>query len=397
MAQSSYRERFENIKRITQKITSSLDIGQVLEEIRDEARVIFPKANEACLIMYDKQAKSYMRPLHCAVFKDRINCRLCKKSREIVQEAISTRRWVKGVYQPGEKSFSEIAFPLFEDEKILAVLSIIAEGGTRFGTRDIALLEDLSDLATNVIRNAKRHWTVSQERLTADKILAHMEKFVPETVKKIVKKNPDAPAFEKKEKDVSVLFLDVAGYTRMSQLLDKVKVNFIIEKYFSSFLDAIYQFNGDINETAGDGLMIIFQDSDQRQNAYQAAQTAMAIRERTLAINRELEDRFDPVSINMGINSGLALVGMTRFSGSVGSRMTYTATGSVTNLAARIAGAAENGQILLGPETARRLNGRFSLATVGERRLKNVDTPVRLYDLVIDRRANRGAKERGTS
>ena len=388
MTTVSYRERFQNIKRIAEKITSSLDIGEVLEEIRDQAKTIFPEAREACLVMYDKEAKTYMRPLHCAVFKDRINCRLCKQKRSVIQEAISKKRRIKGANQPGTKNFpemgNELAFPIFEDERILAVLSILSDSGTSFDKRDIELLQDLSDLATNVIKNARRHWTVSQERMTADKILGHMEKFVPESVKKIVKKNPDAPEFEKKEKDVSVLFLDIAGYTRMSQLLDKVKVNFIIEKYFSSYLDSIYRFNGDINETAGDGLMVIFQDPDQRENAFQAAQTALAIRERTDAINRELVGRFDPVTVNMGINSGPALLGMTRFTGSVGSRMTYTASGPVTNLAARIASSAEKGQILIGPETAKRLNGRVSLQDIGERRFKNVNVPVRLYDLVTE-------------
>ena len=385
---ASYRERFENVKRITQKITSSLDIAEVLEKIRDEARVIFPNAKEACLVMYDKEAKTYMRPLHCAVFKDRVNCRLCKKNRQVIQEAIQTKRWVQGLNRPDAKEFPrigrEIAFPIFEDEKLMAVLSIISDRSSRFGKGDIALLQDLSDLATNAIKNAKRHWSLSQERMTADKILGHMEKFVPESVKKIVKKNPNAPEFEKKEKDVSVLFLDVAGYTRMSQLLDKVKVNFIIEKYFSSFLDAIYRFSGDINETAGDGLMIIFQDPDHRKNALQAVQTAMAIRERTASINRELEGRFDAVTINMGINSGPVLLGMTRFTGSVGSRMTYTASGPVTNLAARIAGVAEEGQILIGPETARRLGGKFVLKHAGVKRLKNVEGSIQLYSPVVD-------------
>jgi len=386
--QTSYKDRFENIKRITQKITSSLDIGEVLEEIRDEARVIFPKAKEACLLMYDKGAKNYMRPLHCAVFKGRVNCRLCKQTRGAIQEAINKKRWIEKSDQLGTKSFPEIgreiAFPIFEDENVLAVLSLITDKGSRFDKRDIALLQDLADLATNVIKNAKRHWTVSQERMTADKILGHIEKFVPETVKKLVKKNPDAPEFEKREKDVSILFLDVAGYTRMSQLLDKVKVNFIIEKYFSSYLDYIYKYNGDINETAGDGLMVIFQDPNPVENAFQAVRTAVAIRERTLEINRELRDRFDPVTINMGINSGPALVGMTRFMGSVGSRMTYTASGPVTNLTARIASAAENGQILIGAETTRRLNGQIRLEDCGEKQFKNVGAPVRVYRLVTE-------------
>ena len=108
-------------------------------------------------------------------------------------------------------------------------------------------------------------------------------------MKKIVERNPDAPEFAKQETDVSVLFLDVAGYTRMSQILDKVKVNFVIEKYFSSYLDDIYRFNGDINETAGDGLMIIFQDSDPGTNALQALRTASRIQTRTRDINKELE------------------------------------------------------------------------------------------------------------
>ena len=156
------------------------------------------------------------------------------------------------------------------------MLSVIADNGTRFRSTDITLLQDLSDIATNVIQNAKRHWTVSKEKMTADKILGHIEKFVPESVKKIVERNPDAPEFAKQETDVTVLFLDIAGYTRMSQLLDKVKMNFVIEKYFSSYLDDIYRFHGDINETAGDGLMIIFQDSDPVANATQALRTALA-------------------------------------------------------------------------------------------------------------------------
>jgi hypothetical protein len=45
--------------------------------------------------MFDKSSKDYMRPLHCAVFKDRINCRLCKANRKIIQEAISKKSWVE--------------------------------------------------------------------------------------------------------------------------------------------------------------------------------------------------------------------------------------------------------------------------------------------------------------
>ena len=175
----SYRQRFENVKRITQRITSSLDIGQVLEDVRDEARVIFPKSAETCLVICDIQAKDYMRPLHCGVYRDRISCRLCKQNRQAIQEAVDTRRRVEVTDQPGTKNHpgtcSEAAIPIYQDQEILAVLSIIADNGTRFGKRNITLLQDLSDVATNVIKNAKRHWTVSNEKMTADKILGHIK------------------------------------------------------------------------------------------------------------------------------------------------------------------------------------------------------------------------------
>ena len=62
-----------------------------------------------------------------------------------------------------------------------------------------------------------------------------------------------------------------------------------------------------------------------------------------------------PLQVNMGINSGSASLGMTQFHGTAGTRMTFTASGPVTNLASRIASTATEGDILVGPETAHRI------------------------------------------
>ena len=74
----------------------------------------------------------------------------------------------------------------------------------------------------------------------------------------------------------------------------------------------------------------------------------------------------------MGINSGVALVGSTRFEGLRGTRWTFTASGPVTNLAARLAAAAASGQVLAGPETVRRLRDRYRLEKLGPQPLKNI-------------------------
>ncbi|MBF0495741.1 MAG: guanylate cyclase, partial [Deltaproteobacteria bacterium] len=90
-----------------------------------------------------------------------------------------------------------------------------------------------------------------------------------------------------------------------------------------------------------------------------------------------------PVLVNMGINSGTASVGMTSFHGASGARMTYTASGSVTNLAARIAASAANGDILVGPETAHRIEGEIPLRDLGVRNFKNVKDGVNTYSLAL--------------
>jgi len=245
------------------------------------------------------------------------------------------------------------------------------------------LLKDLADLASNVITNARNHWKMSQEKLTVDRILEHLRPFVPSTVQKIVEKDPSAPDLEKKDADVTVLFLDVAGYTRISETQSRDNVTFIIEKYFSGFLDIIYARGGDVNETAGDGLMVIFQ-GEPKDTALNAVQAALEIRDKTLEINEELKNRFLPVEVNMGINSVIPAVGMNLFHGISGTRMTFTASGPVTNLAARIASAATHGDILVGPETALRVRDSIDLFDRGLMSFKNVADPVHVFSVIRD-------------
>jgi len=83
----------------------------------------------------------------------------------------------------------------------------------------------------------------------------------------------------------------------------------------------------------------------------------------------------------MGLNSGIALVGSTRFEGVRGARWTFTASGTVTNLVSRLADIAKAGEILVGPETARRLGEHYQMQRLGWEQLKNIATPIEIYCL----------------
>jgi class 3 adenylate cyclase len=111
--------------------------------------------------------------------------------------------------------------------------------------------------------------------------------------------------------------------------------------------------------------------------------TAIAIHYKTLKVNAELRGKFEPTVVNMGINSGKVFLGATRFEGMSASRWTFTASGLTTVLAARIAGLATDGKILLGPETVNRLQEEFLIHPLGEHRLKNISKPVPVYQLMV--------------
>jgi len=213
-----------------------------------------------------------------------------------------------------------------------------------------------------------------------------LDRFVPETVRRAIEANPEAPGLGKAARDVTVLFLDIEGYARLSEELPRPTLNAVVERYFSLFLAPIRAEGGDINETAGDGLMIIFQGEESHAHAAAAVRAALAIREQTSQANLDPGRGHPPVVVNTGISSGECDVGTTRFEGPAGERWTFTATGSVTNLAARLGNHAAGGQILLGPETARRVRDRFLLRSLGLLSLKNLSSPVEAWEVEGERR-----------
>jgi class 3 adenylate cyclase len=374
-----FRQRYDaqqTVERLASAMTTVLELPRIVSLITQTVDGLFHAARTTLVFAEDGDS-----PLFRCLERDAEPL-----SRERLSEDPALADLREACLDAMEQLEAELVVPIVFQDRVTALLVLGPKrSGAAYTTEDLRLLRLLLDQSAVALANA-RAYTALQAALRRVEILesirTSLSKFVPRVVQDLIEEAPEAPALAKRDVDVSVLFVDIAGYTRLSERLDGERVNRLVERYFGAFLDEIVKHGGDVNETAGDGLMVIFQDPDVRRHAQAAVLTACAIVRRAQQINREPGSHAEPITLHVGVNSGVAGVGATKIEGTAGTRWTYTASGPVTNLASRLAGVGEDDAVHIGPETRRRLDGGFVLEDVGEQNLKNVEEPVRVFRVV---------------
>lgn len=271
-----------------------------------------------------------------------------------------------------------IGDPFSEDDKELIVT---LANSLAVSLTNALSFEDIKQLNTDLkTRNEELKAALRKIELL-EGIKANLSKFVPTAVTKLVEKSPTTEVQDAREEDISVMFLDIEGYTRITDEIGATEVNTLIEKYFSVFMDAIYVNEGDIVETAGDGLMVLFMADDKKENALQAARAAEMIREQACGINDECTLGDKPCLVNVGVCSGKAFVGAAKFESITGSRWAYTTHGNTVNIAARLCGQAKGGDVFFSGSTVERVSEHFHFESIGKFPLKNLPEEIEIFSL----------------
>jgi adenylate cyclase len=177
----------------------------------------------------------------------------------------------------------------------------------------------------------------------------------------VLKRHVTTPVFEEllrkrqplnlggEKRYVSVLFSDIRGFTAWSEELEPEEVVSELNEYFESQVRVAEGSGGVVNKFIGDALMVFFGEPFSRGAPEQTAlRAAMDMHQALQQHNRKRTAQGKrPLTIGVGVASGPALMGTIGSS----SRQEYTAIGKTVNLASRLSGVAQPGEILLCPTT----------------------------------------------
>jgi class 3 adenylate cyclase/tetratricopeptide (TPR) repeat protein len=172
-------------------------------------------------------------------------------------------------------------------------------------------------------------------------------------------------------RQVTVLFTDISGFTRISNDMDAEETHAMLNRFFGVVDSIIERYGGTVDKHIGDAVMAIFgapiAHTDDPERALLAASE----------IQRSVVDLQPPLSVHVGVASGQVVASST---GST-SHAEYTVTGDSVNLAARLTDLAETGETLLSLEVQRAISDQFVCESLGTRPIDGLSTPVQLWRL----------------
>lgn len=209
--------------------------------------------------------------------------------------------------------------------------------------------------------------------------VGRLRRFLSPQISELVVSSGGEALLESHRREVTVLFCDLRGFTRLAQSAGPDEVIGVLREYYAVVGDLAFRFEGTIEHFEGDGVMVFFNDPiPVSEHLLNAVRMAVAIRERMDAVTVAWRERGHDVGYGMGIAVGEATLGKVGFEG----RWDYAAIGSVANLAARLCAQAASRQILVDEEIRAMLGSRLRTAPMGGLQLKGFERPVEAHDVV---------------
>jgi len=220
----------------------------------------------------------------------------------------------------------------------------------------------------------------SHKELTFVEKLDRIQRYLPKGVtEKILSQRGK---IEGEQKQVTVMFCDLEGFTPLVEKLGSEEAYNMMDKIYEILIHKVHDYEGTVNEMTGDGIMALFgaplalEDAPQR-----AIRSSLAIhRKMTKFTDKLKQDNEDvsPIKMRIGIHTGSVVVG------TLGNdlRVEFKAVGDTVNLASRVEGFAKPGTTFVTEEVFKLTEGLFRFEALGQKHFKGKYEPVNIYQVI---------------
>ena len=229
-------------------------------------------------------------------------------------------------------------------------------------THDTGLLERIASLQASLA--------------SKDEAIARLRRFMPPVVADAILS--DQERLKGERRDVTVLFVDAVGFTRLSVSLDAESVFLLIGDLLSRLVACVHRYGGVVDKFTGDGLMAVFGAPIAHENdAELAVRAALDMQQAASEFAPIARAQLGaPIQVRIGVNRGPAIAGIL----GTQEQAAYTVIGETVNLAARIEALAEPGHVLVSSTVLARAHPFFEFAPQKRAAVKGVDEPIEVYE-----------------
>lgn len=381
----------EIIDKISNAITSLLDLGQILKQLvrtfmedmfinTSSVMLLNPATNEYQVYLADGEKKGEVENL---IFKRNqpliiiIENEKKELTKYDVLEDPKYREVSPGCAKNFETLNASLMVPLIFQDEVIGLLNLGEKKSGKFYNReDIDLLRTLANQGAMAIKNARLIDQMKSEEAVRTNLARYLS---PQIVDQIIKKDVQVNLGGDR-KVVTVLFSDIRNFTRISESLPPDKLVQLLNEYFTEMARIIFENQGSLDKYIGDAIVAVFGSLIPLENSGQTAvKAAVQMMKEMSSLNDRWKNQYGfMMDIGIGINTGEV------FLGNVGSpeRMEFTVIGNTVNIASRFSEVAKAGQILMTKETLAGLKTDIKYEELPPTEIKGKAGKIEVFEIV---------------
>jgi len=272
---------------------------------------------------------------------------------------------------------SAIVVPLLHNESFLGVLWLDSESLAQFQPKDLEIVTGVAAQAAMFIENNALAKKIEQELVTRERFCRLLS---PNVAERVISGELEVKKGGQLVNECTVFNSDIRGFTRMSSQEKPEVIVEMLNEYFELMVETLFKYEGTLDKFMGDGLMALWgAPIVHPDDAVRAVDCALAQMQSLGQFNRQrAQNGLPQLGIGIGIHTGPLVAGYIGSSRA----LSYTVIGDTVNTSARLCSHAKVGQIIVSKATYDRLAGRFECEQLEPARVKGIEAPLAVYNVL---------------